>query len=162
MKTPALVLQGLPAVSRMSINLQENDLILWLNRSLDSNLIERIIYIDDDNNTAFLFNIHARQGFPYPILIAEIVEAISKGEATKRPKDPWSSLNHEENLTDSQIYHRDRRWDIIKSLVGQEPDIYYEHLRVSLIQEFVNHYNQQKKTGKLEATTVYEYLTRLL
>ncbi len=137
------------------MNLYVNDLIKWNDGS-----IERVVWIDDDYSIAFLFEIEANKGFPYPKSIAEIEEAILNEIASKYSNDPWARIIQDENLLEREIDIRNKAWNIISSLVTQEPDIYYRHLRGSLVKEVVEKYNQGKTKGKVVEKTVYGYLRR--
>jgi hypothetical protein len=143
----------------MAINLYINDLIEWLAQSEDS-LIERIVWIDEGYTIAFLFDIKATKGFPYPKSIAEITEAIADGVASRNLNDPWARIIKDDNLSEREINVRNKAWNIILPLVAQEPDIYYRHLRGSLVKEVVEKYNQEKTQEKLVEKTVYDYLRR--
>ena len=143
----------------MDINLCVNDLIKWSEQS-DDNLVERIVWIDDGRSIAFLFDINAKKGFPYPKSISEITEEIADGIASKNPNDPWERIIQDDNLSEREIEVRDKAWNIISSLVAQEPDIYYRHLRGSLVKEVVEKYNLGKTKAKLVEKTVYDYLRR--
>ena len=137
------------------MNLCINDLIKW-----NDDLIERVVWIDDEYSIAFLFELEANKGFPYPKSITEIEEAIANQTASKYSQDPWARIVKDENLSEREINVRDKSWDIISSLVDREPDIYYRHLRGSLVKETVENYNQGKTKGKLVERTVYGYLRR--
>ena len=137
------------------MNLYVNDLIKWNDDS-----IERVVWIDEEYSIAFLFELEANKGFPHPKSIAEIEEAIANQTADKYLQDPWARIVKDENLSEREISVRDKSWDIISSLVDREPDIYYRHLRGSLVKETVENYNQGKTKGKLVERTVYGYLRR--
>ena len=53
------------------MNLCINDLIKW-----NDDLIERVVWIDDEYSIAFLFELEANKGFPYPKSITEIEEQL--------------------------------------------------------------------------------------
>ena len=137
------------------MNLYVNDLIEWNDGS-----IERVVWIDDEYSIAFLFELEANKGFPHPKSIAEIEEAITNKTASKHLQDPWARIVKDENLSERELSVRDKSWDIISSLISQEPDIYYRHLRGSLVKETVENYNRGKTEGKLVERTVYGYLRR--
>ncbi len=134
-------------------------MIEWREKTED-NLVERIVWIDDGCSIAFLFDINAKKGFPYPKSISEITEEIADGIASKNPNDPWERIIQEDNLSEREIEVRDKAWNIISPLVAQEPDIYYRHLRGSLVKEVVEKYNLGKNKAKLVEKTVYNYLRR--
>lgn len=141
------------------MNLYINDLIEWQDHSQDS-LIERIIWIDEGYSIAFLFDLKATKGFPYSKSMTEITEAIAEGIASINSNDPWARIIQDDNLSEREIYVRDKAWDIISPLIVREPDIYYRHLRGSLVKEIVEKYNQGKIKTKLVEKTVYDYLRR--
>ncbi|MBW4419913.1 MAG: DDE-type integrase/transposase/recombinase [Myxacorys californica WJT36-NPBG1] len=136
-----------------------NDLIEWKNSS-DNSLIERVLWIDEGYVIAFVFDINARLGFPQTRRVSEILEALSEGSAIKLPNDPWVRIVREADLTDREKEHRAKAWEIISSLVAQEPEIYYRDFRGSSVKQVVENYNIGRHEDKLIEKTVYKYLRR--
>src|SRR4051812_32017030 len=93
-----------------------NDLIEWESDG-NSQLIERIIWIDEGYIIAFVLDINCKKGLPEPKKVFEILEAMSEGLAFKQKQDPWARIIREENLTDRDKEYRDKAWEIISSLV---------------------------------------------
>lgn len=136
-----------------------NDIIEWKADS-DSRLIERILWIDEGYVIAFVLDINANKGLPELKKVSEILESISEGVAFKQEQDPWSRIIQDENLTDREKEYRDRAWEIISSLVAQEPSIYYRHFRGSLVQQVIEKHNEGREENKLVERTIYGYLRR--
>jgi hypothetical protein len=143
----------------MSNDLFVNDLIEWIDEA-GSNLIERVLWIDEGYIIAFVFNIHAEKGFPEPKKVSEIKEAISDGRALKLKLDPWARIVRDEDLSDKEKEIRDKAWEIISSIVVQEPSIYYRDRRGSLVKQVTEKYNAYKNKENLIQRTVYGYLRR--
>lgn len=123
-------------------------------------LVERVLWIDEGYILAFVFDIEAKKGFPHPRKISEILEALSTGLATKIAKDPWARIIQDEHLTTKEKECRDKAWNIIASIVAQEPSVYERSLRGPLVKESVEKYNTGKQKEKLIEKTVYGYLRR--
>ncbi|MEH2336419.1 hypothetical protein [Nostoc sp.] len=143
----------------MTQDLFVNDLIEWHHES-DSNLIERIIWIDEDYTQAFVVDINSSKGFPKIRTVSSIKEAITDGHALKLKSDPWSTIIREENISEKDKEIREQAWEIISFLVAQEPSIYYRHLRGQLIQDVIDQYNKDKNKDKLREKRIYYYLRK--
>jgi hypothetical protein len=143
----------------MDSNLFVNDLIEWTNES-GENLIERIIWIDEGYIIAFVLDINADKGFPEPKNITATIEAIHDGRALKLKSDPWARIVRDEDLSDKEKEIRDKAWNIISTVVIQEPEIYYRDKRGSLIKNIINQYTKQKQEERLTEKTVYKYLRK--
>ncbi|MDJ0843717.1 MAG: DDE-type integrase/transposase/recombinase [Crocosphaera sp.] len=137
-----------------------NDLIQWNSNKGDNSLIERIVWIDKEYKIAFLFNINATKGFPRSCPVKDIKEALKCQEVSKLELDPWIRIIQEENLSEKEKLLRDNAWKIISSLVIQEPDIYYRHLRGKLVKQVIADYENKYKGKKLAEKVVYKHLRR--
>ncbi|WP_414756288.1 DNA-binding protein [Anabaena sp. CCY 9910] len=136
-----------------------NDLIEWIVYQ-NTHIVERIIWIDEGYIIAFVIDINAKKGLPEPKKISDILEAISEGVAFKQQQDPWARIIRDENLTDKEKEYRDKAWEIISSLIIEEPSIYYRNFRGSMVREAVEKYNEERDKDKLVEKTVYGYLRR--
>ena len=143
----------------MDEDLFVNELVNWRTDE-NSQLIERILWIDEGYVITFVLDINAKKGLPEPKRVSEILEAISEGIAFKQKQDPWARIIRDENLTDREKQYRDKAWKIISSLVVQEPSIYYRNIRGSLIKQVVEKYNEGRNDNKLVERTVYGYLRK--
>ncbi|MBG1266645.1 DDE-type integrase/transposase/recombinase [Nostoc sp. WHI] len=143
----------------MNEDLFVNDLIQW---QLNENncLIERILWIDEGYIIAFVLNINSQKGLPEPKKVSEILEAMSEGLAFKQKQDPWARIVRDDNLTDREKEYRDKAWEIISSLIVQEPSIYYRNTRGSLVKQVIKKYNEGKEQDKLVEKTIYGYMRR--
>ncbi len=137
-----------------------NDLIQWQSDNSDKVLIERIVWIDEGYVIAFAFDINATKGFPRSCLIQELKESLKHQEISKIEEDPWGRIIQEESLSEKEKLLRDNAWSIIESLVNQEPDIYYRHLRGKLIKQVIADYQQKYQGEKLAEKVVYKHLRR--
>lgn len=143
----------------MNNDLFVNDLIEWID-DCGNNLIERVLWIDEGYIIAFVFDINAITGFPESKKVSEIIEAITDGRALKLKSDPWARIVRDEDLSDKEKELRDRAWQVISSIVTQEPLIYYRDKRGSLVQQVIENYNSGRSEGKLVEISVYKYLRR--
>jgi hypothetical protein len=135
-----------------------NDIINW-NSDSNNSLRERILWIDEGYVIAFVLDIDSQKGLPKPRKVSEIVEAISEGIACKLDIDPWARIS-DDKLTNREKEFRDKAWEIISSLVCQEPEIYDRNLRGSLIRQLTERYNEGREQERLVEKTVYVYLRK--
>jgi len=136
-----------------------NDLIKWEPDS-ENPIIERILWIDEDNTIVFMFDINAESGFPVPRKVSDVIEALAEGYACKLLDDPWARIVREEDLLEKTREKRDKAWHIISGLVSQEPSIFERSFRGSAVKECIKNYNVDKTEKKLAEKTVYGYLRR--
>lgn len=88
-------------MNNLNNNLFVNELIEWQSGS-ESQLIERVLWIDEGYIIAFVFDINAKKGFSEPKKVSSILEAISEGLAFKQQQDYWARIVRDENLTDRE------------------------------------------------------------
>lgn len=131
-----------------------NDLIEWIDDKGKSK-VERILWIDDNYNVAFVFDINTNKGLPAPKRISEIEEAISEGLALKLKSDPWLTIVKEDNLSEKELKIRDRAWKLVADLVKLEPEIYERKIRGSLVTKVIS----QSKENIIKKT-IYNYLRK--
>lgn len=111
---------------------------------------ERVIWIDEGNIIAFLYDIAADTGFPALRKISELQKEISSGILVK-DIDPYNRVIDEDSLTPKEINIRDKSFEIIENLISNEPDIYYAQKRGSLVAT-------EAKKHRTDAKYVYKYL----
>ncbi len=142
----------------MSTHLFVNNLVEWLS---DANYkrIDRVLWISESYEIAFLIDINEERSLPRQVFIAEIEDAIKSSAAIIVKKDPWARLTIEEQLSAKEKLLRDTAWEIISPIVGQEPLIYERYQRGSLIKQAVENYTTQGK-DKPRIASVYKYLKR--
>ena len=143
----------------MSNYLFVNDLIEWVDESGNS-FVERILWIDEGYVIVFTIDINVKTGFPVPKRVSDIQEAIDEGRALKLKTDPWARIVRDEDLSHKEKEIRDKYWDIISSIVIQEPSIYYRDKRGLLIKQVIEQYNNNRSEGKLIERTVYKLIRR--
>ena len=140
----------------MESYLFEREVIRWSCES-GSPLIERVIWTDD--TLAFTFDISAKNGFPEPRRVSDILDALATGTAERIP-DPWARIIRDEDLNDREREVRDKAWGIVHALAINEPEIYDRKKRGQLVRQFVQSYNDGKQQNKLDIKTVHDYLRR--
>ncbi len=146
-------------VVAMSNYLFVNDLIEWVQESGNS-FIERILWIDESYVIAFMIDINIKTGFPVPKRVSDIEEAINEGRALKLKTDPWARIVRDEDLSYKEKEIRDKYWDIVSSIVIQEPSIYHRDKRGTLIKQVIEKYNTGRSEGKLVERTVYTLIRK--
>ncbi|MEO1432221.1 MAG: Mu transposase C-terminal domain-containing protein [Cyanobacteria bacterium J06633_8] len=145
----------------MSNDLFVNDLIEWVDE-LGNSFIERILWIDEGYVIAFTIDINVTTGFPVSKRVSDIQEDINEGRALKLKKDPWARIVRDEDLSAKNRDVRDKYWNIISSIVNQEPSIYYREQRGSLVKQVIEEYNNNRSDGegKLIERSVYTQIRR--
>lgn len=131
-----------------------NDLIKW-NKEDDSELIERVLWLDPDNTIAYMYDIYANEGFPELRKVKDVEEALLVGEATKLFDDPHQRLIREEDINEKNCSIRDKAWEIIEGIIApeNEPDIYKREKRGQLLSRVVE---ERNITFKI----IYKYLRK--
>lgn len=120
--------------------------------SKDRTIKERVVWIDEANNVAFMFNIESENEFPVLRKVSNMEKEILDGIRVKE-SDPYTIVIDENTLTEKEISVRDKANEIIKSLVNCEPEIYYRNQRGALVQSAMD-------TFDVSIHTVYKYLRR--
>ncbi|WP_200906386.1 hypothetical protein [Limnoraphis robusta] len=137
-----------------------NDIIQWSSEHTLDSLIERVVWIDEGYIIAFVVDIYATKGFPHSRSINDLKEALRHQEASKLEVDPWARAIQEDSLSAREKELRDNAWEIISSLVVQEPDIYYRHHRGKLIKQAIAQYQLHHGGDQLAEKVVYKHLRR--
>ena len=113
---------------------------------------ERVIWIDEGNIIAFMFNIDSERGFPVLKKVSEIQVEICSGLLSKED-DPWNKVIDERSLSKKEIDIRNNAFEIIELLITCEPDIYYRNKRGPLVRSAIKEFEVTERT-------VYRYLRR--
>lgn len=118
-------------------------------------LSERILWLDELDDAAFLIEIHSKKGLPYFSRLSTLKQAIAASEIILSSEDPWARVIDEEGLTDKEKQIRDRAWEAIENLVSAEavPEIYNKKGRSVLV-------FTAARTHNLTPTTIYKYLRK--
>lgn len=97
------------------------------------NIIERILWVDQNNEMAFLIDIYSNT-WPYAKTIKDISEALDSGEC-EVIKDPLVRIVNENNISGNGKDMRDKAFKTIEFVLNivPEPDIYYSDRRVMAI-----------------------------
>jgi hypothetical protein len=145
----------------MSINVFVNNLIQWI-PDPDNTHIDRVLWVDDGYKIAFVIDIHSESALPRQISVSEIEEAIKSSSAIKISKDPWIRIAIDGDISDKDKAIRNNNWEVIASIVSQEPSIYYRDRRGALISELIEGYNANLNEDRYNLTkrSVYKYLRR--
>lgn len=147
----------------MQVHLFVNNLVEWISED-GKNQIDRILWIDEGYEVAFLIDIHEEKSLPRQVFINEIEESIKSSTAIIIKKDPWVLIVPEDKLSSKNKILRDAAWRIISSIVTQEPAIYERNQRGSLILKLIEDHNTTRNSNEVESKltkkTVYKYLKR--
>lgn len=121
-----------------------------------SEILERILWISSDRSEVVLVNIdnEDQMVFPYFRGYNDLESQIDEGYARIIRIDPdIRMLAPEESYLQKHMASRDRKWEIIKDIVHQEPEIYIDKSRGKLVRDTCEKHEIAKKL-------VYDYLKR--
>lgn len=134
------------------IQILSNSIIEWVNTDSKSLVMERVLWINNDRNQVVLINLNEDKPLPVIKELALLNEAITKGLAIKRTVDPFiKGLQTEEEIPSKYRQKRDKRWEIIRDIVNEEPDVYDKKLRGVMIRDANLKYGTPTKD-------IYKYL----
>jgi hypothetical protein len=138
----------------MTISLAVNNLIQRSSASGEA-VTERVLWLDDSQDVAFVIEVNGQKGVPYHIEVSELKEEAEAGQLSVLTEDKWARVLVEQELSDKQKSIRDQAWKIIEPLVVSEaePDIFDNMIRGSLIKDAA------QKHG-VTVTVVYKYLRK--
>lgn len=133
-----------------------NTIIERLNINLDTEEILRVLWIDEVGKYAAVININDHRNITYPFLLEyiDLREEVEEGKSRLMEFEPDLRLLSPDNeYLEKYKSKRDAKWELIKSIVTQEPEIYIPEKRGKLIQEV------QLSTGKPKKV-IREYLKK--
>lgn len=113
-----------------------NSIIERLNENLETEEILRVLWIDEEQELLVVVNIKDDRKMTYPFFmkyVSLVKEIESKKSITKEFEVDMRLTSPSEDYLDKYKVNRNRRWDIIKDIVGVEPDIYISKSRGELI-----------------------------
>ncbi|MFC5541427.1 Mu transposase C-terminal domain-containing protein [Ureibacillus suwonensis] len=115
----------------------------------ESNLIERIVWLDDQY--CYVVNIN-EASFPYQLTLEEVIESLQNETKVIVEQDPFVISVEDHELTEAELSKREFAWAIIQSIYVI-PAIFDSKLRAQLIKEASEDFGVTKKT-------VRQYLKR--
>lgn len=117
--------------------------------------LERILWLDESDDAAFIINIESKKGLPYFKRLSPLRQEIASGDVMVSDQDPWARVVDETSLTEKEKQIRDEAWEAIKELAvtEAEPAIYLKKGRSVLIFEAARKHD-------LTPTTIYKYLRK--
>lgn len=117
--------------------------------------VERILWVDENNNVLFTINIDSDSALPIIRTGKEINEAFENEELIKMNNDPYIRFIDEDNLSEKDKEIRDKAWKIIEKIVSKknEPDIFYRIHRGALVKSVMEEH-------KVSKAMLYKYLRR--
>ncbi len=131
-----------------------NSIIEWVGTQ-DANkkpILDRILWVSPSGEQCVLILIYAETELPYWVPLKDVEDALLDGRALKRTIDPYAwYASPDKDFLQKHAVKRDIAWEIIKSLVTNEPDIYDESKRGLLIKDASLKHNIHKKS-------IYKYL----
>ncbi|MFT4413332.1 Mu transposase C-terminal domain-containing protein [Fredinandcohnia humi] len=134
----------------------ENMILLLLDMEQNQESLQRVLWVSSDQDYVVLVDITDRKNMKYPFFrkYEEIVNEAKEGQLRKLEIDPDLRLiSPDEEYLNKYRAKRDVKWEVIKDIVVQEPDIYISEKRgplVSMVEEI---------TGK-NRRLIYDYLKK--
>jgi len=115
-----------------------NSIIERLNENLEVEEVLRVLWIDDERENVVLVNIddHRKMTYPFFIKYSEIMRELNdKKSRIIELETDMRLLSPDENYLEKYRDNRERRWELIKDIVLQEPEIYISKDRGRLIHD---------------------------
>ncbi|CAM3938072.1 Mu transposase C-terminal domain-containing protein [Cohnella lubricantis] len=125
-----------------------NSIIERLNEDLEVVEMLRVLWMDDVREQVVVVNIddHRNMSYPYFIRYEEIVREIQeKKSRLSELETDMRLLSPDEIYLNKYKENRDRRWNLIKDIAIQEPEIYISESRGKLIHEVYSLSGKSKK-----------------
>ena len=110
----------------------------------DGNMVERIVWIDNENSMCYLVNIF-KPTSPYSIELDDVLQRLEIGDWNIIKSDPFNFTVQEEELSKVEIQKRDLAWAVIQYLYHL-PNIFEPKSRAELIQKASEEFNLSKKS----------------
>ncbi|MFL0270163.1 Mu transposase C-terminal domain-containing protein [Candidatus Clostridium radicumherbarum] len=126
-----------------------NTLIKWAD---NNQVIERVLWLNNNDDLTFVIDINANN-LPFQRKVSDLELYLKNGEIEIENEDPTIRVISEDSLTILNIEKRDKAWEIITSLVANEPYIYISNKRSSMVKEISMKY-------KISEKTILNYLKR--
>lgn len=115
---------------------------------------ERILWIDEGNIICYTIDMDKKSKFPIKRKISDLQQLHGEQLLSLIDSDPYGFIyQDEEQLSEKSKDLRDARWECIKDMVLQEPDIFERDKRGRLITAAI------AKTGKSKRL-LYKYLVQ--
>ncbi|MBE2911506.1 Mu transposase C-terminal domain-containing protein [Anoxybacillus flavithermus] len=116
--------------------------------------LERILWIDEGNVICYTIDIEKEKALPIKRKISDLQQLHTEQLLSFIDNDPYGFIyQDEEQLPEKNKMLRDERWECIKDMVLQEPEIYESETRGSLIRMAM------EKTGKTKRL-LYKYMVQ--
>lgn len=126
-----------------------NDILVFEKEG--SKKLERILWIDEGGIICYSVSLDNRSSLPQKRVLKNLEDLYFEGAMTFEDSDPYYI---DAQLVPSKYLEiRENRWNIINSIVDQEPDIFEAHKRSLLIKKI----SEKKGVSKKQ---LYKYLTQ--
>jgi hypothetical protein len=127
----------------MRKTLTVNSLIRFAKNSSDKPEIVRIVYLNSNDDVAFVMDLCTNKGFPESCRASSIMSDIELGNAEIMTEDPWAMSVKDSDLSETEKELRDRAWNIICDLAdpSKEPAIFDKKERNKLFSDVMKKNN---------------------
>ncbi|SHG56697.1 hypothetical protein [Massilia sp. CF038] len=113
----------------------------------------RILWIDAAHKIAYTFELHAKSAHPQIATLGSLVEDVNSGRAQLLLVDPYLVQARPDDLPVSHLQLQARAWDVVSTLVTQEPAIYQPSARGGMVL-------RHAELHGISYPSVYRYLRR--
>lgn len=128
------------------IQILVNSIIEWIPNEGEEPVFERVLWMDIESDQVIVINLNEEKSFPVIKEYSYLQSAFSQGLALKRTIDPFAKVYIKEaEIPKHSLKRRNRRWEIIKDIVSEEPDVYDKRLRGALTSTAKEKYGTNNK-----------------
>ncbi|MDR7002819.1 Mu transposase C-terminal domain-containing protein [Neobacillus niacini] len=134
----------------------ENVILQQLDLDLNQESLHRVLWISSDQEYVVLMDITDKKNMKYPFFrkYEEIINELKEGQLKTLEINPDLRLiSPDEEYLNKYRARRDAKWEVIKDIVFQEPDIYMSEKRGPLVSKV------EDSTGK-KRKVIYETLKK--
>lgn len=121
-------------------------------KDIETNKTFRVLWIDQGSIISYLIDVGDKKGVPFARNVSDLRSELIHDQLVKVKQDKFLSASSDEN-NEKNLKIRGKAWEIIKDIVGNEPDVFNREKRGQMIADVMKKHNTTKPT-------VYKYLRR--
>ena len=107
-----------------------------LYKSIDNNQLIRVLWVSNDRSFAYVYNINKME-MPLSVSFTELQQKIEDDMLTLQEDDPYLRMVIDSELSDKERTIRDNIWNIMSSVVENEPAIYVKKQRGAILSKVI-------------------------
>lgn len=121
-----------------------NNLISWKQEE-KIRCTERILWIGSYEDNAYVIDVNSN-AIPFIRSVEDIKNEVIEGSAIIEANDGYIRIEEEENISEKDREKRDAAWEVIRDIIGLEPQIFFSRERKVLIEKVAAKYKVSEKT----------------